>query len=166
MTKIHALLIVILLAFFVSATIASADPDQEYNRILRLKIANLTEESFTVLDQRYPDEDWDAYQFPQYVYTNESVEAGYMIAVKEPDLLKNFKCYCFCDAMGHESLLNCFIKGGDAEGEFDDHAASCNICYGQAMMAFLWQEAGVPIENMQQGYEKKFERLIKGRTDQ
>jgi hypothetical protein len=28
------------------------------------------------------------------------------------------------------------------------------------MMALLWDEAGVSVERMQQGYEKKFERLI------
>lgn len=71
-----------------------------------------------------------------------------------------FKCYCFCDVMGHTDLRWCFLKEGDLAKEFDDHGSGCNICYGQAMMAFLWQDVGIPPEKMVQGFEKRFEKLI------
>ncbi|NIQ96370.1 MAG: hypothetical protein GWN87_20855, partial [Desulfuromonadales bacterium] len=113
-----------------------------------------------VLESKYPDTDWATYDFPSYVHSSESVETGYRIAVKEPELLKHFKCYCFCDAMGHADLRWCFLREGELENGFDPHGADCNICYGQAMMALLWQEAGIPPERMTEGYEKKFEKLI------
>lgn len=160
------------LIFFVPFPALALDNEQqkEFNRILKLRMADLTEEAAEVLEKKYPDEDWGAYDFPEFVYTNDSVEIGYMIAVKEPDLLGNpevavkdnaIPCYCFCDAMGHKSLLYCFWKDGLAGGEFDDHAADCNICYGQAMLAFLWAETGASEAEILKGMEKKFERLIK-----
>lgn len=143
---------------------------QEFDRIAGLKMADLTRESAALLDKKYPDEDWDAWKFPSYVFTSESVEVGYKIAVKEPELLGNpditvkeqgIPCYCFCDAMGHKSLLHCFWKKGKAGGKFDDHAASCNICYGQAMLAFLWKNLGASDQEILKGMEKKFGHLAK-----
>ncbi len=134
--------------------------NEDYSRVLNLSMADMTEEARQVLKKRYPDANWEQYDFPAYVYTSDAVETGYKIAVKEPGLLRNFKCYCFCDAMGHQSLLWCFLKKGELAKGFDDHGADCNICYGQAMMALLWEDAGVTVERMQQGFEKKFERLI------
>lgn len=139
---------------------ANADQEQDFERILNMSMDDLTEQSQNLLDEKYPDEDWDAYDFPDYVYTSDSVETGYMIAVKEPELLKHFKCYCFCDVMGHTDLRWCFLKEGDLDKGFDEHGSGCNICYGQAMMALLWQDAGIPPEKMVQGFEKKFEKLI------
>lgn len=151
----------ILLGLLLSLTVPAFAADQAaFDRILNLSMAELTGEAQDLLDRRYPDENWEAYRFPRYVFTNESVETGYMIAVKEPDLLRQFKCYCFCDTMGHTSLLDCFVKKDSKKLKFDDHGATCNICYGQAMMALLWQEKGFAQERMQAGFEKKFERLI------
>ena len=138
----------------------AADQEQELTRILNMSMADLTREARDVLDRKYPDENWDQYDFPQFVYTSDAVETGYKIAVKEPELLQNFKCYCFCDVMGHTDLRWCFLKEGERKNGYDDHAAGCNICYGQAMMALLWEEAGIPPEKMTQGFEKKFEKLI------
>ena len=151
---------VLALLFVLGPNAYATENDQAFTRVLNLPMADLTEEARQVLEARYPDADWERYDFPAYVYTSEAVETGYRIAVREPELLRAFKCYCFCDAMGHRSLLWCFIKDGEFEKGFDDHGANCNVCYGQAMMALLWQDAGVSTERMQQGFEKKFERLI------
>lgn len=171
----------ILTALFLAATVFTASgpafaldeaQQQEFDRILHLKMADLTEEAARLLDKKYPDEDWDAYRFPPFVFSSESVEVGYKIAVKEPELLgdpgiavkeESIPCYCFCDAMGHKNLLYCFWKEGKAGGEFDDHAASCNICYGQAMLAFLWADLGADREEIRNGMEKKFARLLEHR---
>jgi len=154
-----SLFVVVLFFALVQAGFA-AQNDEAFTRVLNTSMADLTEEARQILEKRYPDADWEQYDFPSYVHTSDAVETGYQIAVKEPELLRNFKCYCFCDAMGHQSLLWCFLKEGALEKGFDDHGADCNVCYGQAMMALLWDEAGVSVERMQQGYEKKFERLI------
>lgn len=133
---------------------------QEYDRVMRLSMAQLTEEATALLKKKYPDEDWDRHRFPKYVYTNESVEVGYKIAVKEPEILTVNTCYCFCDAMGHKSLLACFLKEGKPGAGFDEHAADCNICYGQAMLALLWRQARLSDTQIQKGMAKKFERLV------
>jgi hypothetical protein len=138
---------------------------KEYDRIANMKMVDLTRESAALLEKKYPEQDWEASNFPSFVFTSESVEVGYKIAVVEPELLGNanvavkdqgIPCYCFCDAMGHKSLLYCFWQEGKAGGKFDDHAAGCNICYGQAMLAFLWKNLGASDQEILQGMEKKF----------
>ena len=150
----------------------NTDRQKDFDRIMNLSMADLTDQAARLLEKKYPDEDWDAFDFPTFVFTSDSVEVGYKIAVKEPELLGNpdiavkeqgIPCYCFCDAMGHKSLLHCFWKDGKPRGKFDDHAAGCNICYGQAMLAFLWKDLGASEKEILQGMEKKFERLLKQR---
>jgi hypothetical protein len=153
-----------------AASAMDAKQQQEFDRIAGLKMADLTRESAALLGKKYPAEDWDKWRFPDYVFTNESVEVGYKIAVKEPELLGNsditvkeqgIPCYCFCDSMGHKSLLHCFWKKGTVGGKFDDHASSCNICYGQAMLAFLWKNLGASDQEILKGMEKRFAHLPK-----
>ncbi len=153
------------LAAPVSVMAMSDEQQQEFDRILKLKMGELTKEAADLLDEKYPDEDWDAHEFPEYVFTSESVEIGYMIAVVEPEVLTINACYCFCDAMGHESLLNCFVKKKKPMfgSRFDDHGADCTICYGEAMLAFLWKNMGATDQEIVAGMEKKFERLLKAR---
>lgn len=148
-----------------------ARQEAEFERIRNLKMTELTRESAALLERKYPGEEWERYDFPAFVFSSDAVEIGYRIAVKEPALLGNadiavkgsdlsIPCYCFCDAMGHKNLLYCFWKEGTPGGEFDDHAAGCNICVGQAMLAFLWKDLGASDEEILKGMEKKFERLL------
>ncbi|HEX9778689.1 MAG TPA: PCYCGC motif-containing (lipo)protein [Geopsychrobacteraceae bacterium] len=143
---------------------------QRFDRILTMNMQELTTAAAELLERKYPDEDWEQYAFPSFVFTSNSVETGYRIAVKEPDLLGRanvtgktqvIPCYCFCDAMGHNNLLYCFWKDGKPGGAYDDHAAGCNICYGQAMLAFLWHELGATHDEIIAGMEKRFSRLLK-----
>lgn len=143
---------------------------REFDRIAELKMTDLTQEAASLLEKKYPDENWDAWNFPTFVFTSEAVEIGYKIAVKEPELLGNpdlsakdqgIPCYCFCDAMGHKSLLHCFLKEGKVGGEFDDHASGCNICYGQAMLAFLWKNLGASSQEILKGMAERFSHLSK-----
>ena len=115
----------------------SGDEKKEFDRILKLSLDQLTKEAGDLLDKKYPDENWDSYKFPQYVYTNDSVEAGYMVAVKVPQLLKKSRCYCFCDAMGHKNLLHCFWKKGKAGKEFETLATNSlgEICMATPAIA-------------------------------
>lgn len=171
--KLLTSLIAVSLVLMLTCSSSMAMDEQqakEFNRILTMKMQELTAASFELLSQKYPDEDWEQYDFPAFVFTSESVEAGYKIAVKEPEILGEanvsgkeqvIPCYCFCDAMGHKNLLYCFWKDGMPDGEYDDHAASCNICYGQAMLAFLWSDLGATHDEIIAGMEKKFSRLLK-----
>lgn len=155
-----------------SGSVQALDSAQqtEFDRIAKMSMQQLTEATQNLLEEKYPNENWEQYGFPSFVYTSDSVEAGYKVAVKEPRLLGDVNssdqqvvipCYCFCQAMGHKNLLHCFWKKGRVGEEFDDHAASCNICYGQAMLAFLWHDLGASHEEIIAGMEKKFARLIK-----
>ena len=155
-----------------SGSAQALGPEQkaEFDRIANMSMEQLTQAAQKRLKEKYPDEDWEKYDFPSFVYTSDSVETGYKIAVKEPQLLGDVNssdkkviipCYCFCQAMGHKNLLHCFWKKGRVGEEFDDHAASCNICYGQAMLAFLWHNLGASHDEIIAGMEKKFARLIK-----
>jgi hypothetical protein len=134
----------------------SGDQKKEFDRILDLPLAKLTEEATALVQKKYPNENWDSYKFPEYVFTNDWVEVGYVIAVKVPELLKKSRCYCFCEAMGHENLLDCFWKKGQVGKQFDDHAANCKICCVQAMLAFLWKEMGASDEDISQGMNDYF----------
>ena len=61
------------------------------------------------------------------------------------------------------NLLDCFIKAEGKNQEFDDHGAACTICYGQAMLALLWNDAGYSTEEMTAGYETIFAEMLRNR---
>ncbi|RME74296.1 MAG: hypothetical protein D6784_10255 [Chloroflexi bacterium] len=52
------------------------------------------------------------------------VQEAYRFAIANPDVLRNFPCYCGCGAVGHKNNLDCYIKEVRADGsiEFDNHA--------------------------------------------
>ncbi len=112
------------LLFVASPALAMSEAQtKEFNRIASLSMPQLTEEATKALEKKYPTEDWDKQHFPQFVFTSDSTETAYKIAVKEPGLLSKITCYCFCDLKGHQSLLYCFHKEGKAGGEFDPHGS-------------------------------------------
>jgi hypothetical protein len=60
---------------------------------------------------------------------------AYQAAKEIPQTLAQLPCYCHCDqSMGHKSLHSCFE---------DEHAASCAICVGEALMAYRLQKQGL-----------------------
>jgi len=80
--------------------------------------------------------------FPSSVYTNPQALEAYRIAVQMPDLLMLLPCYCGCGkTLGHRNLRDCFLN---ADGTFDDHAATCAVCDMQAADAAKWKAAGNP----------------------
>lgn len=132
---------------------AWADQEKAFQEIGKMDVKELTLRTREVFEKKYAGEDWAKFQFPKYVYTSLAVQMGYRIAVKEPQLLAKFPCYCFCDEMGHKNLAYCFLKNG-VVGKFDDHASTCNICYTQAMKAFLWNEMGAKEDGMQKAFKE------------
>lgn len=121
----NKIMAVILFLLFITPYAFGMNEEQtkEFDRIANLTMPQLTEEAAKALEKKYPNENWSVYNFPQFVYTNDSTETAYKIAVKELGLLSNIFCYCFCERMGHESLLSCFFKDGKAGGEFDPHGS-------------------------------------------
>ena len=132
----------------------SADRQKEFDEIGKMDLKPLTPRAKAALDKRYPGEDWEKYKVPKFVYIHDAVQASYKIAVKNAELLAKFPCYCFCEPMGHKNLAYCFLEKGTTGGKFDDHASSCNICVTQAMEAFLWNEIGAPVAEMQKAMKE------------
>jgi hypothetical protein len=52
------------------------------------------------------------------------VREAYRFAIANPDVLKQYPCYCGCSAAGHRSNLDCYIKEQYNDGTivFDNHA--------------------------------------------
>jgi len=142
---------------------------KEFEHIYMMGLDDLAELAEAKLEQTYPHEDWDRYNFPSFVHSSDPVEVAYMVAVKNPSLMGevNVKdqqhvipCYCFCSRMGHDNLLYCFWKNGVVGGGFDPHASECNVCVRQALLAFLWNDLGATHSDIIAGMESKFKRLI------
>jgi len=152
--KIGILISVFLLSILFEATVFSSDKEKEFEEIGRMDVKELTLRARAALDKKYPGENWERYKFPKYVYINEAVQTAYQIAIKNPGLLAKFRCYCFCEEMGHKNLAYCFLEKGAAQGRFDDHASTCNICVNQALMAFLWDEIGATEAEMQKAMKE------------
>lgn len=58
--------------------------------------------------------------------------AGYQAAKEIPKTIAQLPCYCYCDqGFGHKSLHSCFV---------DDHAAHCDVCINEALLAYKLQK--------------------------
>ena len=72
----------------------------------------------------------DAMPFPATLapasFKQTEVREAYQTAKEIPEVLAQQPCYCYCQRKGHRSLLDCFKT---------DHAASCNICVKEALLA-------------------------------
>ena len=72
----------------------------------------------------------DAMPFPATLepasFKGADVREAYQTAKEMPQVLVQQPCYCYCQRKGHRSLLDCFKT---------DHAASCNICVKEALLA-------------------------------
>lgn len=47
----------------------------------------------------------------------EQVRAMYAFAARHPEVMRYAPCYCGCEARGHESALDCYVKGRDENGK-------------------------------------------------
>ena len=148
-----AIIFALVVSVVFEGTLFSADHQKEFSAIGKMDLKQLTSRAKAALDRRYPGENWEQYKFPKYVYIHDAVQTAYKIAVKNPELLAKFPCYCFCEPMGHKNLAYCFLEKG-VKGKFDDHASACNICVTQAMMAFLWDEINATVAEMREAMKE------------
>ncbi|MBI6546068.1 MAG: hypothetical protein HY692_04695 [Cyanobacteria bacterium NC_groundwater_1444_Ag_S-0.65um_54_12] len=70
-----------------------------------------------------------------------SQQAAYAIAKKHSRLLAQLPCYCYCDRIGHRSLLSCFA---------DHHGADCTVCMQEAFLAAELAKKGLAAEKIRQ----------------
>lgn len=66
-------------------------------------------------------------------------KAGYVVAQKDPALLAQLPCFCYCDRFGHKSLHDCFVT---------EHAESCDVCLKEAVEADQLKGQGMTPEEI------------------
>ncbi|MEE8358532.1 MAG: PCYCGC motif-containing (lipo)protein [Candidatus Hydrothermarchaeales archaeon] len=93
--------------------------------------------------------------FPDYAFTSEKTQAGYLVATRIPDALERIPCYCSCGAIGHKSLKDCFTKD---DGGFADHASYCDLCVEEALDVYGMQKDGLPIGEIRSRIDEKYSR--------
>ena len=80
-------------------------------------------------------------------HTPGSAEA-YAAARVVPAVLDGVYCHCNCSrTLGHRSLLTCFES---------DHAASCDICMGEATTAARLAQAGASLQQIRAAIDRQF----------
>jgi Protein of unknown function with PCYCGC motif len=60
--------------------------------------------------------------------------AGYVVAQKDPTLLAQLPCFCYCDRFGHKSLHDCYVS---------EHAESCDVCLKEAIEGEQMKDQGM-----------------------
>ena len=74
----------------------------------------------------------------------------YQIANEIPEVLDNIYCYCHCQKhSGHKSLLSCYT---------DKHAAFCDVCQNEAIMAYELYKEGKDIKTIKKMVDAEFGR--------
>ena len=76
---------------------------------------------------------------------------AYQAALEIPEVLDSLYCYCDCEKhSGHKSLLSCYV---------DEHAAACDICIYEALMAHELQKKGEGIDTIRKAIDERFAHL-------
>lgn len=76
---------------------------------------------------------------------------AYQSAKEIPQTLAQLPCYCHCDrGMGHKSLHSCFE---------DDHAAHCDVCVNEALMAYQLQKRGLTPAQIREQIIAKYSQM-------
>lgn len=83
----------------------------------------------------------DAMPFPATLdpagFKRADIREAYQVAKDIPDVLAQQPCYCYCQRQGHRGLLDCFRT---------EHAASCDICIKEALLAGRMHHEGKSVE--------------------
>lgn len=58
------------------------------------------------------------------------VREAYQFTLANPEIVRQFPCYCGCGPMGHTSNASCYLADMTIlnEPKFDGHALGCSIC--------------------------------------
>ena len=73
---------------------------------------------------------------------------AYEAARAMPEVFDGLYCYCHCkEDMGHVSLLTCYES---------EHAASCDICLGEAAIAAQMHAAGATLEDIRRAIDARY----------
>jgi hypothetical protein len=94
-------------------------------------------------------------QFPAFVYSSQTSQDAYRLAVDNRQLFSQMPCYCGCGNldMPHQNLDQCFFT---ADGSLEQHAAYCTICADIAVDAARWQSEGNTTSEIRRLVDDKF----------
>ena len=85
----------------------------------------------------------DAMPFPATLdpvkFQRNDIREAYQVAKDIPEILAQQPCYCYCERRGHRGLLDCFRT---------EHAASCDICIKEALLAGQMHRQGKSTEEI------------------
>ena len=103
-------------------------------------------------DSHHPQPRVDAHAshvMPAARYERSSrVSETYAMAAQIPAVLDGIYCYCFChNTFGHYSLLDCFL---------DDHAATCDVCMKEAVLAYEMTQRGDALDAIRQEVDRRY----------
>jgi hypothetical protein len=74
----------------------------------------------------------------------------YAMAARIPNVLDGLYCHCECSKHSdHRSLLTCFES---------DHGAMCDVCLGEAEIAFKMTQDGKTLEEIRTAIDARFAR--------
>jgi len=84
--------------------------------------------------------------------------ALYGFAGRHADVLDYIPCYCGCQAQGHRSNADCYVKARSAAGgvtAWDEHGLTCPLAdiTGDVM---LWRENGRPLAVIREDVEREY----------
>jgi hypothetical protein len=71
----------------------------------------------------------------------------YKLAAEIKSTLDGLFCYCYCKGGGHYSLLDCFK---------DDHGAGCDVCKGEARLAYEMTKQGASLEQIRAAIDAQY----------
>lgn len=72
-------------------------------------------------------------------FKKREIRKAYQVAKEIPDVLVQQPCYCYCQRKGHRGLLDCFRT---------EHAATCDICIKEALLAGEMHRQGKSAEEI------------------
>jgi hypothetical protein len=80
--------------------------------------------------------------------SNPDAAEVYDIARQIPQALDGLYCHCHCkESMRHRSLLTCFQS---------EHASQCDICMGEARLAFQMLQQGRTLDEIRAAVDKQY----------
>lgn len=136
----------------------------EFQRIMLMPLDKQVDLADAILKRTYesqPDAssygNYMGYAIPFFSMTNLASFAAYRIAAVKPKLLSRYEVYDDCEGIKPKNLLECFLTDGKP-GEYVDLAASCPVCYGEAVSVFLWDDMGAAPGQIVGGLRFLFDR--------
>ncbi len=106
-------ILVALLVFFMNNLVWSSNQEKEIQALAKMNLQELTARAMPLVAKKYPGETWKSYNFPKFVYINDSVLVSYKIAVKETRLLAQFSLLLFLRRDGSQKPFLLLSQKGD-----------------------------------------------------